>query len=192
MICQHETWDSVRILEVGRLLCQCDLYRCRPPWYKCCQLAFADPEEWFVHFCRICFSLNDVEYADITTCLTRRRWDHTILRLQQSPHHVQYCSLPYRLCLLYIVSCEGSVWGHEEVASRRWNERSNNANEVIVHVARVAKGGCAGGHDSGDELIRLLERRLLDVKSVGSYPWQSAVIEHDHRVCILGQPSHSE
>ena len=29
------------------------------------------------------------------------------------------------------------------------NERGDEANEVVVHVARVAQGGGAGGHDGG-------------------------------------------
>ena len=56
------------------------------------------------------------------------------------------------------------------MTARRRDKRSNNSHQIIVHIARIAKGSCARGHDGGNELIRLLERWLLYVKSVCSYP----------------------
>jgi hypothetical protein len=43
-----------------------------------------------------------------------------------------------------LVRGEGGVAGHEEVEPWCGNERGNEANEVIVHVARIAQGGGAG------------------------------------------------
>jgi hypothetical protein len=37
---------------------------------------------------------------------------------------------------------DGRVSGHQEMASRGWDEGGDEANEVIVHVARVAESGC--------------------------------------------------
>jgi hypothetical protein len=37
-----------------------------------------------------------------------------------------------------------------------------------VHVAWVAKGCSTGGHDGGDELVRLLKGRVHNVQPVGS------------------------
>lgn len=56
------------------------------------------------------------------------------------------------------------------MAARCRDERSNNSHQIIVHITRISKGSCARGHDGRNELIRLLERWLLYVKSVCSYP----------------------
>ena len=56
------------------------------------------------------------------------------------------------------------------MAARCRDKRSNNSDQIIVHITRIPKSSCARGHDSGHELIRLLERRLLYVKSVCGYP----------------------
>jgi hypothetical protein len=45
---------------------------------------------------------------------------------------------------------EGSVRCGEEVTARCWDERSDDADEVVVHVARVSKGRRRGGHDRRD------------------------------------------
>ena len=49
-----------------------------------------------------------------------------------------------------LITGEGSVGGHEEVASRCWDKWGNDADEVIVHVAGVPEGLCTGCHDGCD------------------------------------------
>lgn len=46
-----------------------------------------------------------------------------------------------------LVRGEGGVTSHEEVEPRCGNEGGDEADEVIVHVSRVAQGGGAGRHD---------------------------------------------
>lgn len=49
-----------------------------------------------------------------------------------------------------LVSCEWRVPCHKEVETRCGDQRCNQANEVIVHVAGVSQGGGAGRHDGGN------------------------------------------
>lgn len=49
-----------------------------------------------------------------------------------------------------LVSGERCVASHEEVEAGCGDERCDQADEVVVHVARVAQGGCTGRHDGGD------------------------------------------
>lgn len=48
-----------------------------------------------------------------------------------------------------LVRGEGGVTSHEEVEPRCGDERGDEADEVIVHVAGVTQGGGAGRHDGG-------------------------------------------
>ena len=50
------------------------------------------------------------------------------------------------------------------------NERSDDAHEVVVHVAGVAQRRSAGGHDGRDELVGLLKRRVLHMQAIGGNP----------------------
>lgn len=63
--------------------------------------------------------------------------------------------------MLDVVAGEGGVGGHEEVAARGGDERGEDADEVVVHVARVAEGGCRGGHDGGDLADASTDDRLV-------------------------------
>ena len=47
------------------------------------------------------------------------------------------------------VCCEWSVASHEEVKLRGWNERGNQTDQVIVHVAWITKSCSAGSHYGG-------------------------------------------
>jgi hypothetical protein len=51
--------------------------------------------------------------------------------------------------LVNLITSEGCVRCHEEVTARCWNEGCYDADEIVVHVARVAKSLGRGGHDSG-------------------------------------------
>ncbi len=65
------------------------------------------------------------------------------------------------------------------MAARCRDKRSNNSHQIIVHITRISKGSCARRHNSRNELIRLLKRWLLYVKSVCSYSRQCSIIEDD-------------
>ena len=78
------------------------------------------------------------------------------------------------------------------MAARGGDKRGNDADEVVVHVPRVAQGGGAGGHDSRDKLVSLLERGVHYVQAIGCNFGQGAVVEHDDRVGVLGQTAHTE
>ena len=140
-----------------------------------CEAAFADAEEGFVDLAHlstgleqstsgagpktylrgICFSLYDVQNTNVAARFAWCRRNHAILWLQQSSHDIQYCSFADSLGLFDVVASEGSVGGHEEVAARGGDKGSNNANKIVVHVAGIAEGRCAGRH----------HRRYLNVVS---------------------------
>ena len=83
----------------------------------------------------------------------------------------------------------------QETASnkpRRWNERGDKPDEVVVHVARVAQGRCTRRHDSGNHLVDVLQRRVLYVQPLGGDVVERRVVEHDDRVCVQRQPLHRQ
>lgn len=49
-----------------------------------------------------------------------------------------------------LVGGERCVASHEEVQAWRGDERGNQPDQVVVHVARVPQRGGAGRHDGGD------------------------------------------
>lgn len=49
-----------------------------------------------------------------------------------------------------LVSSQWCVPSHKEVEAGRGDEGSNQANEVVVHIAWVAQSGCACRHDGGN------------------------------------------
>lgn len=49
-----------------------------------------------------------------------------------------------------LVSGQRCVAGHEEVEAGCRDEGRNEADQVVVHVAGVAQGGCARRHDGGN------------------------------------------
>jgi hypothetical protein len=144
------------------------------------------------HVCRIGLALDDVEDGDVAAALARVRRDHAVLGLQQAAHDVEHSCLAHRLGRLCVVAREGRVRRHEEVAARDGYQARDDADEVVVHVARVAQRRRARGQHRRDELVRLLEGRLLDVHAVAGDAAQRAVVEHDDRVGVFGQPPHRE
>lgn len=126
------------------------------------------------YLCGVNFSLDDVEDSNVavTGLSLSSSGHHHILGLQQSPHHIQHCRLPHtsnlRRCFISVfdpndscsiissseisatyrlVSGQWCVTRHEEVETWSGNEWSDQTNQVIVHVARVAKRSCARRHD---------------------------------------------
>jgi hypothetical protein len=51
--------------------------------------------------------------------------------------------------LVDLVTCEGGIGGHEEVAAWGRNEGGDYSDEIVVHVAGIAQGLGARCHDSG-------------------------------------------
>lgn len=80
------------------------------------------------HLSGIGFSLYDVQDTDVATRFTWRRRDHAILGLQEPSHNIEDCCFTHGLRLLDVVTREGRVGGHEEVAARGWNERGDDTN----------------------------------------------------------------
>lgn len=71
-------------------------------------------------------------------------------------------------CSYRLVRGERGVAGHEEVEPRCGDERGDEADEVVVHVAGVAQGGGAGRHDGGHLGAGFVSRALAR----GSWlPW---------------------
>lgn len=50
-------------------------------------------------FSWVCFTLDDVEDADVTASFPWDGADHSILGLQETAHDVQYCRLTNCFCL---------------------------------------------------------------------------------------------
>ena len=65
------------------------------------------------------------------------------------------------------------------MAARCRNERSDNTNEIVMHVAWISEGCCAGRHNRRDQLIRLLEGGFLHVESICSYSRQRTIVKYN-------------
>jgi hypothetical protein len=115
---------------------------------------------------RVRFSLYYIQYRHVTALLGWVRRDHAILGLQQSPHYVQYSGFAHRLRLFDVLPRKRCIRGHQEMAARGRYQRSYNADQVVMHVSRVSKGGGTSRHDGRHELVRLLERRVQNVQTV--------------------------
>ena len=135
---------------IRALLRESDLDAGWSPWNKRCEATLAYAKKRFVHIVWIGFALDDVEDGDVAGFLAGRGGDHAVLGLQQPPHDVEHGGLAHCLGLLDVVAGEGRVGGHEEVAAGGGDQRRDDPDEVVVHVAGVAEGGGAGGHDGGD------------------------------------------
>ena len=87
-----------------------------------------------------------------------------------------------------VIVGERRVAGHEEVEARRGDEGRDEADEVVVHVARVAQRGRRRRHDGRHQRVDLRERRRLDVQPVGGDAVQRRVVQHDDAVGAQRQP----
>lgn len=92
-----------------------------------------------MHVGWIGFASDDVQDADVAALLRRSSRHHAILGLEESPHHIKHSGLPHRLGLFDIVARERSIRRHQEVAARCWDQRRDDADEIVVHVAGVSK-----------------------------------------------------
>lgn len=118
-----------------------------------------------MHVRRVHLALDDVEDRNVAALAAGlaaragRRRHHAVLGLKQAAHDVEHGGLAHRLSLLDLVAGKGGVGSHEEVGARGGDERGEDADEIVVHVARVTQRGGAGGHDG-----RYLGKRRLSVK----------------------------
>ena len=86
-----------------------------------------------------------------------------------------------------MVGVKRRVTGHEVVESGRGDERGDEPDEVVVHVARVAQGRRRRRHDRRDELVDLSEGGVFDVQAFAGDAIQRRVVEDDHAIRVLRQ-----
>lgn len=136
-------WASLRSL----ILCR-DLWTCvgsTSPWNynksiletsTCvkCAISLMHASKHLFFRCRWKIYLNNVENRNETvsgiSILCSRH--HHVLRLQQSSHHIENCRFSYT-CFVGI-GRKRRVAGHQEMQSRRWNERRQQSHKIIIHV----------------------------------------------------------
>jgi len=92
-------------------------------------------------------SLDDIENGDVTALLSGDCRDHAVFRLEQASHDVEDCCLADCLGLFNLVTSEGCIRCHQKVTSWCGNQRGENADEIVVHVARVPEGCGTCRHD---------------------------------------------
>ena len=100
-----------------------------------------------VHLSWVGLSLDDVENTNVAAGFTGSGGDHSILWLQQSSHDIKHSSLTNSFGLPNTITREWGIRGHEEVTSRGRYQGRDDPNQIIVHVARVAKRCSAGRHN---------------------------------------------
>ena len=66
------------------------------------------------------------------------------------------------------------------------DESRDDTDEIVVHIAWVAKRVRGGAHDGGHELIGLLEGGFLDVKSVRGNSGEGGIVEDNDGVGVFG------
>ena len=91
-----------------------------------------------------------------------------------------------------LIGVKWSVSGHEVMESRSGDERSDESDEIVVHVSRVTKSGRRSGHDARDELIDLGEGRIFDVQALADDSIQGGIIQNHDAVRVLSQAFQSE
>ena len=140
----------------------------------------------------VSFAHDDVQDGNVAAVLAGIGADHAVLGLQESPHDLQHGCPPHRLGGLDVLACEGCVAGLQEVAARRGDQTGHYADQIVVHVARISESRGARAHDRRDELVCLLERRLLHVERVCCDAAQGAVVKDNDGIGIFSQTSHRE
>lgn len=102
-------------------------------------------------------ALDDVEDRDIAALLAWVCRDHAVLGLEKAAHDVQDGGFPHGLGLLDVVASERSVGGHEEVTAWCGDQGGDDADKIVMHIARITESGCASRHDR-----RYLEKLACD------------------------------
>jgi hypothetical protein len=141
--------------DVWTLLSQGDLNTCWSPRNEGCKSPLPDSEKTLMDIGWINITLNDVQYRNVAALLPRNGGNHAILRLEKSSHYIQDSGLANSLGLFNVIARKWCVRCHQEMASRRWYQRSNNADKVVMHVARITEGSGTGGHDCGHLFVIL-------------------------------------
>ena len=110
--------------------------------------------------------------------------------------------------LVDLIARKGRVGRHQKMASRRRNERRDDAYEVIVHVTWITQRLRARSHHRrylsrhrvvnhprwttskrrAHELIRLIKRGRLYVQPISRDPRQRPIVEHNDRIGMVRQP----
>ncbi len=147
VVCQHKTADSVVHRDVWTLFSQGHLNTGWSPRNEGCKSPLSDSKKTLMDIGWINIALNDVQYRNVAALLPRNSGNHAILRLEKSSHYIQNSGLANSFGLLNIIARKWCVRCHQEMAPRGWYQRSNNADKVVMHVARIPKGSSTGGHD---------------------------------------------
>ena len=88
----------------------------------------------------------------------------------------------------FLVRGQRRVACHQEVEPRSGNQRRDQPDQVIVHVARVPQGCGGHGHDSGHQLVDLGKGGSRDKEPVRGNPVEGGVIQDHNTVRGLGEP----
>ena len=107
---------------------------------------------------RVNITLNDVENRDVgaffDACINQ-----DVLSVQQTSHHIKDSGFPDGVGTR--VQRQRRVTRHQKVTPRGGHEGSDQAHEVVVHVARVSQSGGRRSHDGRDDLVLLSHTRVL-------------------------------
>mmetsp|Transcript_35615 Transcript_35615/g.114641 ORF Transcript_35615/g.114641 Transcript_35615/m.114641 type:complete len:295 (-) Transcript_35615:733-1617(-) len=147
---EHQARDAVRRLEVRRSTREGHLHAGWSPRDEAAELSFPDALQRLVDLRRVHVALDDVEDRDVAAAvLASRARNHDVFSLQQPSHHVHDGRLPDSHAarfLAQVLERERSVPCHKEVEPWRRDERRDQADEVVVHVAREAQRVGRRGH----------------------------------------------
>lgn len=128
---------------IGTPLGQGDLDAGRAPGDECREATFPNTQQTLVHVRGVDFALDDVQDRDVAALLAGDGRHHAVLGLEQPPHDVENGRLAHGLGLLDLISGEGGICRHEEMAPWCRDERCQDADEIVVHVPGVSQSSCA-------------------------------------------------
>ena len=75
---------------------------------------------------------------------------------------------------------------------RRWNQRGNQAHQVVVHVAWVPQSRRRSCHDCADDLILLGHAWVLQLQSLSHHLRERAVVDDDYGICVQSKSLQAE
>lgn len=163
MVSKHQTTNPMIHGNIRTLLRKRNLNTGRTPRNKGSQSSLSDSQQTLMHISWINLALNDIKNGDVATLLAWICGDHAVLGLEETTHDVENSGFSHGLGLLDGVACEGCVGGHEEMTAGCRNKGGYDADKVVMHIAWVSEGSCTGRHDGRNQLVCLLEGRLLDM-----------------------------